>query len=189
MPTYLDSALERVVERVTTTYYGKYRATVADISDPENLCRIRANVPAVFHDQISQWAMPAFPFAGDGHGVVFLPKVGDGVWIEFEAGDLRYPIWSGGWFANGQRPQPQGERVRVIVSDRGHKVVLDDENNTIVVSHAGGPEIRLSSSAIVMTSGNSELKMTRTEISLNRGMVEVTAAGVSLAQGAMKFGA
>ena len=189
MPIYLDTAVERVVERVTSTYYGKYRGTVADISDPDNLCRVRANVPAVLHDKISQWAMPAVPFAGDGHGVVMLPKVGDGVWIEFEAGDLRYPIWSGCWFANGQRPEPRGERIRVIVSDRGHKVVLDDENNKIVVSHAGGPAITISDSSMVLTVGGSELKLTKTEISLNRGMVKVTSAGVSLANGAMKFGA
>src|SRR4030095_16750644 len=149
-----------------------------DISDPENLCRIRANVPAVLHDQISPWAMPALPFAGPGHGVVMLPKVGDGVWIEFEAGDLRFPIWSGCWFANGQRPDPKGERVRVIVSDRGHKVVLDDEDNKIVVEHAGGPEITRSGSSIVLKVGASELKLTGTEILLNRGMVKVTAAGV-----------
>ena len=189
MPIYLDSTVANVVERVTTTYYGKYRGTVADISDPEDLCRIRANVPAVLHDQISPWAMPALPFAGPGHGVVMLPKVGDGVWIEFEAGDLRFPIWSGCWFANAQRPDPKGERVRVIVSDRGHKVVLDDEDNKIVVEHAGGPEITLSGSSIVMKVGTSELKLTKTEILLNRGMVKVTAAGVSLARGAMKIGA
>jgi hypothetical protein len=189
MATHLDSTVERVVERVTTTFYGKYRGTVADISDPENLCRIRANVPAVLHDKVSQWAMPALPFAGDGHGLVMLPRIGDGVWIEFEGGDLRFPIWSGGWFANNQRPQPHGERARVIVSDRGHQVVLDDEGNSIRIRHASGPEITMSGSSIVLSVGGSELKITGSKISLNRGLVEVTTAGVSLVHGAMKVGA
>jgi len=118
-----------------------------------------------------------------------LPKVGDGVWIEFEGGDLRFPIWSGGWFANNQRPQPQGERVRVIVSDRGHRIVLDDEDNKISIAHADGPEITMSGSSIVLSVGGSELKITGSKISLNRGMVEVTLAGVSLAHGALKVGA
>src|SRR6516225_8097967 len=104
MSDLMEQTVERLVERVGSTYYGKYRGIVTDIDDPENRCRIRATVPAVLIDHPCGWAMPAAPFAGDGHGFVMLPKVGSGVWIEFEAGQLDSPIWSGAWWAKGQRP-------------------------------------------------------------------------------------
>jgi hypothetical protein len=145
-------------------------------------------VPAVLDDQACPWAEPALPFAGDGHGLVMLPRVGDGVWIEFEAGDLGHPIWSGCVFPDGGRPDPVGERVRVIVTDNGHKVVLDEENNRIQLVHPGGGTLTMSADAIVLSLGSCELKMSSTDISLNQGMVKVTLAGVSLVNDAMKIG-
>jgi hypothetical protein len=41
-----ELTLERVVERIGSTYYGKYRGLVSDVSDPENRCRIKATCPA-----------------------------------------------------------------------------------------------------------------------------------------------
>src|SRR5690606_14376019 len=159
MPDFVEQTVERLVERAATTYYGKYRGIVTDIDDPNNQCRIRATVPAVLGDQPCGWALPAAPFAGDGHGMVMLPKVGSGVWIEFEAGRLDNPIWSGAWWASGQRPQPQGAAVRVIVSEKGHTVVLDDEADELKLVHASGPEIRLGEREIVLTCGACEIRI------------------------------
>jgi hypothetical protein len=117
-----------------------------------------------------------------------LPQVGDGVWIEFEAGQLQHPIWSGCWFQSGQRPDPQGDKVRVIVTGMGHKFVLDEENNEIKLIHPMGGELTIGATEIVITLGACELKMSPTEISLNQGMVKVTVAGVSLVNDAMKLG-
>ena len=75
--------------------------------------------------------------------MVMLPEVGSGVWIEFEAGQLDNPIWSGAWWASGQRPDPQGAGVRVIVSEKGHKVILDDDADEVKLVHGGGPEIKM----------------------------------------------
>jgi uncharacterized protein involved in type VI secretion and phage assembly len=188
MNDVLERTVERAVERLATRFYGKYRGVVTDITDPDTLCRIRAKVPAVLNDQVSPWALPALPFAGDGHGLVMLPKVGSGVWIEFEAGDINRPIWSGGFFASGQRPSPSGERARVIVSDSGHQVILDDEGGEIKIVHSAGAEFTMSATEIVLSLGACELKISPTEISLNQGMVKVTVAGVSLVNDAMKLG-
>ena len=62
--------------------------------------RIRAKVPDVMGDLESGWAMPCVPFGGSGMGFFALPKVGAGVWIEFEHGDPDYPIWTGCWFGS-----------------------------------------------------------------------------------------
>lgn len=188
MPDLLDRTVERLVERVGSTYYGKYRATVTDLADPENRCRIRATVPAVLGEHPCGWAMPALPWAGDGHGMVMLPAIGSGVWIEFEAGRLDNPIWSGAWWANGQRPDPQGDKLRVIVSEQKHRIVLDDENNEITIEISDGPSIKLSASEIVLSCGSCELRIGSNDISLNQGQIKVGLAGVSLAGGAMSFG-
>jgi hypothetical protein len=132
--------------------------------------------------------MPAAPFAGGGHGVVMLPKVGSGVWIEFEAGQLDNPIWSGAWWANGERPDPQGAAVRVIVSEHGHKLILDDESDEVKLVHGSGPEIKMTATEIVLTCGACEIKISNQNISLNNGLIKVGLAGVSLVNGAMTFG-
>ena len=88
MDSDFESILERVSEFQRTRYFGKYRGLVNDIDDPDGLGRIKADVPAVFGDQVSPWAMPCLPFAGASHGLALIPEVGDGVWIEFEGGDL-----------------------------------------------------------------------------------------------------
>ncbi|HQX82817.1 MAG TPA: phage baseplate assembly protein V, partial [Vicinamibacterales bacterium] len=106
MSDLLAQTVERLVDRVGSSYFGKYRGIVTDVDDPSNQCRIKATVASVLGEATSGWALPAAPFAGDQHGVVMLPKVGSGVWIEFEAGQLDHPIWSGAWWAAGQRPDP-----------------------------------------------------------------------------------
>jgi hypothetical protein len=188
MADRVETVVERLVERAGSSYFGKYRGLVTDIDDPQNACRIRATVPAVLGEHPCGWAMPAVPFAGPAHGVVMLPAIGSGVWIEFEAGRLDSPIWSGAWWASGQRPDPQGPKLRVIVSENGHTVILDDDSNEVKVVHGGGPEIRMTGSDIVLTVGACELRITSTEISLNNGMVKVGHAGVSLAGGTLSAG-
>ena len=188
MADLMEQTVERLVERAGTSYFGKYRGIVTDVSDPNNQCRIRAKVPAVLGDQACGWALPAAPFAGDGHGFVMLPKMGSGVWIEFEAGRLDNPIWSGGWWASGQRPDPQGEQVRVIVSEHGHSVILDDQADEVKLVHGDGPTIKMTASEIVLTCGSCEIKISNQDISLNNGLIKVGLAGVSLVNGAMSFG-
>ena len=188
MSSVLERTVEQLVERAGTTYYGKYRGTVTNVDDPDNRGRIRATVPAVLGIHECGWAMPASPFAGDGHGFLMLPNVGSAVWIEFEAGQLDDPIWSGGWWAQGQAPNPGGRNIRVIVSDQGHKIVLDDSAGEVTVTHGKGPEIKLKSNEMTLTVGACSIKITDTAISMNDGVVKVGPAGVSLANGAMSFG-
>jgi len=188
MADLMEHTVERLVERVGSSYFGKYRGVVTDVDDPNNQCRIRATVPAVLGEQACGWALPAAPFAGDGHGLVMLPKVGSGVWIEFEAGRLDNPIWSGAWWASGERPDPQGAGVRVFVSEKGHKLIFDDEADEVSLVHGSGPEIKLTATEIVVTCGACEIKLSNENISLNNGLIKVGLAGVSLVNGAMSFG-
>ncbi len=84
-------------------YYGKYRGIVLEVRDPQRLGRIRATVPALAEVELP-WALPCVAGAGPGSGHLVLPPVGAAVWIEFEAGEIDDPIWSGGYWLAGEAP-------------------------------------------------------------------------------------
>ncbi len=188
MPTELETLIVEIAERQRSRHYGKYRGLVTDIDDPDGMLRIKAQVPAVFGEVETPWAMPALPFAGRAHGLVLLPEIGDGVWIEFEAGDLARPIWTGCWFARDQRPKPDGKTARLLATSAGHQVLLDEDADEVKLVHPGGAEVVLSNDAITLSLGNCTLKISSSEIDLNNGMVKVTTSGASLVNDAFKVG-
>ena len=65
-------------------------------------------VPAVLGDTETGWCMPCVPYAGPNVGIAFLPETGSGVWIEFEGGDVSYPVWVGGYWRDGEVPADVG---------------------------------------------------------------------------------
>lgn len=137
-PATLD-ALERDADR----FYGKYRGLVTDNDDPMQIGRLQATVPEVLGDVTSGWALPCAPYAGTGSGFYAIPPVGAGVWIEFEAGDTSRPIWSGAWWATAEVPMdeqstPSQPTRKILRSDLGLIVSLDDEAQTITLSDALG---------------------------------------------------
>ena len=76
-------------------YYGKYRGLVLNNIDPMQMNRLMVQVPDVGGLIPATWAMPCVPVAGIQNGMVALPMIGSGVWVEFEQGDPDYPIWVG----------------------------------------------------------------------------------------------
>lgn len=188
MPLELEEVVERVVEFQRTKVFGKYRGLVSDIEDPDGLGRIKAEVPAVYGDQISPWAMPCVPYAGPSHGLALMPEVGDGVWIEFEGGNMANPIWSGCWWADGQRPTPNAGTARLLATTAGHQLLIDEDGDEIKLIHPGGGEIVIGSDEIKISIGQAEIKLTTSEVSINSGMAKITTAGASLVNDAFKVG-
>jgi len=169
-----EEMLVSMAETMRSRFYGKYRGIVVDVDDPDNLGRITAKVPEVLHEETSPWALPAVPFAGPAHGLVLIPKAGDGVWIEFEAGDPSRPIWTGGWWAADELPAPGGVQARALVTSTGHKLVFDDENKEIQLLHSGGAEFKMTDDDVTLTIGEAEFKMSSSQISLKLGGTEIT---------------
>jgi len=107
-------------ERHAGRWYGKYRAFVRDIHDPERLGRCRLEIPAVLGEDWSEWAWPCFPPMGGNpdQGMFLIPEEGASVWAEFEGGDPTCPIWSGIWIAGsnpGEQPT-ESERLCTTMS-------------------------------------------------------------------------
>lgn len=76
-------------------FHGKYRGMVLNNIDPMQMGRLFVQVPDVSSVAPASWAMPCVPMAGIQSGIVALPIVGSGVWVEYEQGNPEYPIWVG----------------------------------------------------------------------------------------------
>lgn len=155
-------------------FFGKYRGIVESVDDSEGLGRITAKVPEVFLDQVSPWCWPCTSFAGQGYGWVSLPQQGDGVWIEFEAGDLSRPIWTGFWWAAQERPAGDSTQKRGLWTPAGHQISFDDENKEILLKHADGAEIFLGSSEIRIKTGGQSLVIDSSGFNFNNGALVVS---------------
>lgn len=121
--------------------YGKYRGIVANNVDPLSMGRIQATVVDVLGEVPTSWATPCAPVAGINAGFFAIPMVGSGVWIEFEAGDVSRPIWTGGYWAAGEAPMappgsPSLPTTKIWRSDFGLCAVMDDLTQTITISDA-----------------------------------------------------
>lgn len=146
----LDNGLEHLVidlaEQARSRFYGKYRGVVEDNEDEKKLGRIRARVPAVYKDVVSPWALPCAPYAGPNQGMFAVPPKKAGVWIEFEGGDPSRPIWSGTWWADGEAPKNEKDgdatpKRRILRSETGLMVALDDDAKKISISDASADNI------------------------------------------------
>jgi Type VI secretion system/phage-baseplate injector OB domain len=92
--------------------FGKYRGGVTNNVDPLQTGRIRAQVPDVFGTNESSWAMPCVPCNVPKKVASSLPKIGAGVWIEFEQGDRNRPIWTGCFYGTAQETPSSLKNIR-----------------------------------------------------------------------------
>jgi hypothetical protein len=164
--------------------YGKYRGKVTENKDPLRLGRIRALVPAVAQDVLN-WAMPCVPYAGPQEGFLMLPPVGANVWVEFEGGDLNYPIWSGGFWGDAQQQQPPTDAVdpaiKVLQTEQ-IVLIFDDKAGkfTAKLKHKADKgtgqtmSLEMDDKAIVLTAQTVTVTITPDQIELKQGSATIT---------------
>jgi uncharacterized protein involved in type VI secretion and phage assembly len=167
----LEHVIARLAQEVERRYYGKYRGFVVDNEDPEQLGRLKLTVPSVLGDEVvTGWAMPCVPYGGaEGQGTLFVPDVDAGVWVEFEEGDLEFPIWVGTFWskpggtselpvphdAEGEPGDVQSPPTRKIIrTAKGHTLQFedaDDEEMVILVEATHGHRIVMNADGITIT--------------------------------------
>ena len=134
-----------------TKYYGKYRAKVVDINDPEKRGRIRVMCPKILREYKSAWCEPCIPVAFDLGGDFALPKINEFVWVEFESGDVNKPIYTGGlWSKNMSPSESYNEKKRLITW--GNCVIEMDEDSKTVRIAVGSSSIVISEDSIKLIS-------------------------------------
>jgi hypothetical protein len=138
-----------------TRYYGKYRGTVIENIDPEQIGRVLVQVPDVLGESPSSWALPCVPAAGIQSGVFVVPPIGSQVWVEFEQGDPDYPIWTGGFwglvadvpvFATAPPAIPPGQNI--VMQTTGQNMVMVSDAPPTPVS--GGIVLKSMSGAMIV---------------------------------------
>lgn len=164
-------------------YYGKYRATVLNNLDPQMQGRIQVQLGNRYGLFPSTWAMPSFAFAGKGAGAVALPQVASSVWVEFEAGDPDYPLWSGAFW-----PDPAGFPPLALAgatpatpnihfqTTTGTSVTLSDNPaQQVLVKTVSGAMIMIGVAGITMTNGQgASIAMVGPSVIINNGALVVT---------------
>jgi len=163
-------------------YYGKYRGKVENNVDQEGLGRVQVSCAAVLGEGKLSWAMPCAPYAGDGVGFFTIPPVGANVWVEFEGGDLDYPIYAGCfWGEASEVPATQAVAAMKVWKTDGFTLTIDDTQNTGSLTIAVNAPVvssplslKFSSSGIEITNGSSKIALTTESVSVNDGALEVT---------------
>ena len=161
---------------MTDRFIGKYPAIVTDNDDPRGLARLKVQVPEVFGDETTGWAVACSPYIAQNAGLAAVPPVGSLVYVEWPAGDTsRAPIWSGGSWPDGEGVPDAGPDVLLLVTPAGHKIELKDtsDSESIEVSAVSGAKIVLDANGIAISFGAQKIALTSSSVSVNDGALEV----------------
>ena len=103
----------------------------------------------------------------------FPPEVGSGVWVEFEGGDVSYPIWVGCYWREGESPPNVGAHVKVVVTAAPHTLIFDDDQRSIMLSDPNGNAVTLDGTGITLSKGGQRVALSDASVSVNNGALEV----------------
>jgi uncharacterized protein involved in type VI secretion and phage assembly len=164
-------------------YYGKYRGQVLNNVDPMQKARIQVNVPDVYGPTLSTWALPCLPAAGLQMGMVTVPPIGAGVWIEFEQGNPDYPIWVGGFWGNGaevpalSRLAPPAVPAITLQTTLQNGLIISDvpgPTGGIQLQTATGAMISVTDIGIMISNGKGAvINLTGPTVDINLGALTV----------------
>ena len=177
----LENVVARLAQQVERRYYGKYRGFVVNNADPEQLGRLKLTVPSVLGDEVvTGWALPCVPYGGAaGQGSLFIPDVDAGVWVEFEEGDLEFPIWTGTFWSKpggeSELPKPNDATGseqdgvqdpptrKIIKTSAGHTIQFEDGDGEVRVILSDGQQenrIVFSSNSLTVVNKENTIEMT-----------------------------
>jgi uncharacterized protein involved in type VI secretion and phage assembly len=132
-----------------TKYLGKYKGTVVNNIDPDQIGRIQAMVPDVLGLTPSSWALQCLPMAGLMAGMLSVPPIGTGVWIEFEKGDPDHPIWTGCYWGTTAEVPTMARLVTPPINGFAFQTTL--QNGLVISDNPGvGITIQTASKATLM---------------------------------------
>jgi uncharacterized protein involved in type VI secretion and phage assembly len=161
-------------------FQGIYPGRVENNIDPLNMARILVSVADVGGSAQLSWAMPCLPVTGRGMGMFTVPPIGAGVWVMFVRGDSDYPVWLGGYYANGDAPSlsrkvPPGIDGITLQTTAGNGLVISDApGGGILIQTAGGAKVEVTDAGITIATGQgAELKLTGNTVDVNNSALTV----------------
>jgi len=137
------------------TFPGIYRAFVRSNKDPQTRARLRVEIPMIHSEGTSvnslPWADCCNLAAGPNKAALYLPKVGDVVWIMFEHGNPQYPVWMGSWWGAPKGKTELPEELRG--DDASDHFVLKTAKGNIVDMYDGPTGCEIS----IISGGNNKI--------------------------------
>jgi len=111
-------------------YYSSYRGYVVDVEDPDDMGRVLVKIPSITKGKDHPtWAYPKTQWGGKNYGLQWLPSKGEIVWVEFEYGDTRFPIWSFAHRTKGEKPvEFSSSKIYGFKTPKGNMVIIDDRD-------------------------------------------------------------
>jgi hypothetical protein len=165
-----DNTQERAVQK----YYGKYPGLVLDNAPPsgsDHRGEVLVEVPGILEDDpggkdqrpIQVVARPCFL-----PGFFFIPEKGAQVWVEFAAGDINTPIWTGVWYPKDKPPKTVDSKAptlsqKVIRTVSGQVIQLDDSNGKeeiVIKDEKNDNTITLDANGITIKSAGKTISIT-----------------------------
>ena len=136
-------------------YYGKFKAFVRDNDDPERRGRLRVFCPALMGTEDVEarwlgWAEPCLPWIGGLPTIDFgSPYVRGqngnddiGVWLEFQGGELDYPIWTGCFIVAPTATDPRAQvPLNDVTGQVGGSVIANPNGSDYASVDPPKPEI------------------------------------------------
>lgn len=162
-------------------FFGKYRGMVLNNVDPMQQGRLQVQVPDVAGLAPTNWAMPCVPLAGINTGMLALPMIGSGVWVEFEQGNPDYPIWVGCFWGSAAELPVLSHTVPPSVPGI---TLQTPAKNGLVISDVPGPTGGIQ----LQTTTGAMISVTDTGILISNGkgaVINLTGPSVDINLGAL----
>ena len=162
---------------------GLVVGTVTNITDPDQVGRVKVKFPGLDQTLESEWARVLTLGGGPDRGLVVLPEVGDEVLVGFEGGDPRQPVVFGGLYgtrnaipahliANGKL------EARRLTSRTGHVVEVSDgttpdKAHVLLSLKEGLPKLRIGKDRVDIEAAAGKPLL----IKSGQGSIEINAQG------------
>jgi type VI secretion system secreted protein VgrG len=150
-------------------------AVVKDNNDPDKLGRVRVSFFWQENNMMSPWIRPVNQYSGTGRGFYFIPEKGDEVIVGFEGGDAERPYLIGSVYNGLNKPDAvlsdkdnsfkgivTGSKLKIEFDDKkkittietpaGNKVILNDDQKTIIMQDQNNNKVELGSGGITLES-------------------------------------
>lgn len=138
-------------------YYSSYRGMVADNNDPLGLGRLILVIPMISGDQpYTCWAFQKGCYSGKGYGSQIIPSIGDVVWVEFERGSPKKPIWDFGYWGKEEKPTDTNLDKLTNYWFKTPKGILIEcyDDNYVSIKYPNGPQFALTPKGISLVDKN-----------------------------------
>jgi phage protein D/phage baseplate assembly protein gpV len=200
---------EPVVAPLVNAWTGVYPAVVTNITDPDNLMRVKVKFPWLDDQLESDWCAVVLPA-----GVMATPSVNDQVAVVFEQGNFNRPYVLGELYSttspgpsnstngtasgkviqqiikteNGHAMTFQDkagqEKIAIASSDGQMKIEMDITNKKVTVQSAADVLVKATANMTLEATGSMTVKGATVKVEAT-GQMDLTATGVANLKGSM----